>query len=191
MKFPELVGKVLTEDKIAKIPVTILTLDPGETTGWAIWHRTEWFPDGIVRENPIVGVAYPKLFETGQADTKKLHTALSEPTSIAGLIKSFGPDLVVMEDYRIYEWKAEEHSWSSVHTIQLIGLIKTLCIQQNIPFVLQSAQVAKQFCTDDKLESWGYWQKGMRHARDAIRHGAYYLLFGSQKSYDPDGYVIK
>jgi hypothetical protein len=41
----------------------------------------------------------------------------------------------------------------------------------------QMATTAKTFVTDEKLKQWGFWQEGMRHSRDAIRHGLYFLLF--------------
>lgn len=42
---------------------------------------------------------------------------------------------------------------------------------------MQMAAQAKGFVDDDKLKAWGFWIKGKKHARDAIRHGVYYLLF--------------
>jgi len=36
------------------------------------------------------------------------------------------------------------------------------------------AGLAKTFANDDKLEAWGFWRKGQKHARDAIRHGIYF-----------------
>lgn len=43
--------------------------------------------------------------------------------------------------------------------------------------IKQMAVTAKNFCTDDKLKQWGFWQAGQKHARDSIRHGCYFLLF--------------
>jgi hypothetical protein len=39
------------------------------------------------------------------------------------------------------------------------------------------AHQAKGFVTDEKLKAWGFYQKGVRHARDSIRHACYFLLF--------------
>jgi hypothetical protein len=36
------------------------------------------------------------------------------------------------------------------------------------------AGLAKTFATDDKLEAWGFWKRGQKHARDAIRHAVYW-----------------
>ena len=85
---------------------------------------------------------------------------------------------------RVYEWKAQHHSWSDVPTLQIIGCAKALLLMKcpyGVPVIQQTAQVAKNFCTDEMLKSWGMYNSGMRHARDAVRHGTYFLLFGPSK----------
>lgn len=148
--------------KISPFTGTLLALDPGETTGWARFSAT---PEQLVLE------------EFGQAKTWPIDQSVSGVTELLG---RHAPTVVVMESYRVYEWKTDDHSWSSVPTLQLIGCIKTLSIQRNTPFYEQTAQIAKNFCTDERLKTWGMYPKGLRHARDAIRHGIYYLLFGTQ-----------
>lgn len=138
----------------------MLSLDPGHTTGYAIWETA----DG------------PKVIKSGQMKT--WHHDDLDHNDFWDLITDYQPDVVVMESYQVYDWKKDEHSWSQVPTVQVIGCIKTICQQRDIPYYSQTAQVAKQFVTDDKLEKWGMWKVGERHARDAIRHGVYWLLFG-------------
>lgn len=137
----------------------ILAFDPGETTGYACFEASE---DDV------------KLVQQGQVKTWPLDEGLR---NIEFVITAMQPDKVVFESYQVYEWKASEHSWSQVPTIQIIGMIRTLLLQMAIPEHTQTAQIAKNFCTDEKLTEWGYWIKGARHARDAIRHALYYLLF--------------
>jgi len=60
-------------------------------------------------------------------------------------------------------------------------MIKTLCLQQDIKWHTQNAQTGKGFCTDDKLRQWGLYIPGIRHAMDAVRHGAHFLIFGEPK----------
>lgn len=143
---------------------TLLSLDPGHTTGYALWLCD---PDNI------------QLLEAGQ-----LSTWDKSDLSMDGLVKLMDTVKIkhaVFETYQIYEWKNADHSWSQVPTIQIIGATKILCQQKSITYSSQTAQVAKQFCTDQKLEQWRFYERGMRHARDAIRHGAYYILFGNKK----------
>jgi|BioPla2DNA2_1021312.scaffolds.fasta_scaffold122969_2 hypothetical protein len=140
-------------------PEKLLTIDPGETTGWAFFK-------------------YGELSTTGQIVIDKHNLA----DSIEPLMNDIQPTVVVLENYRVYPWKMKQHSWSNLFTPQLIGAIQYLCSQRKIPVYLQMANQAKTFCTDDKLKTWGFWRRGEKHARDAIRHGCYWLLFNREWS---------
>ena len=139
---------------------TLLTFDPGETTGFA------WFKGS-------------KLTDFGELRTRNA----TEWTPEIGMQLFVDPDVVVVESYRVYKWRTQQHAWSDLLTARLIGGIQTLVAEQfgDVPCIMQSAQNAKQFVTDDKLKEWDLYVKGKKHARDAIRHGAYYLLFNHFK----------
>lgn len=138
---------------------TLLSLDPGHTTGYAVWKSN---------------LDHVDLIEAGQIKTweEDLNYNLYQD-----LITKHKPQHAVFESYQVYEWKSQDHSWSQVPTIQVIGAIKVINMQHGITYSSQTAQVAKQFCTDERLTDWGYYKPGLKHARDAIRHGCYYLLF--------------
>lgn len=157
-------------------PERLLCLDPGETTGWCL------FVDG-------------ELTEWGQSPTcveKKLNwIALND------IFWKTKPTQVICENYRVYEHKLAQHAGEEILTLRLIGAIDYKCfmgrtiddgwsVKHNvvIPIDYQMASTAKGFCTDEKLKHWGFWQEGMRHSRDAIRHGAYFLLFHGRKKED-------
>lgn len=152
MTFQSLYNKRRCGEDIAK-GTRLLALDPGETTGWA------FFVDG-------------ELTKWGQAPTK-----LEGWSAIEEVFGALKPTHVVAENYRVYEHKLKQHANSEVYTLRLIGVIDYICFKRNIPITYQMAQSAKGFCTDSKLKTWGYWKEGMKHARDAVRHGCYYLLF--------------
>jgi hypothetical protein len=147
--------------KVTPYEGTILALDPGETTGYSVFHAAS---------ETIEMVA------SGQVKTWPMKNCVTE---LANLLNQ-KPTLVVHEVYSIYEWKTDTHAWSDVPTLRVIGSLETLCIQAGIPYISQTAQVAKGFCTDEKLKAWGFYQQGQKHARDAIRHGLYFLLFGTK-----------
>jgi hypothetical protein len=138
----------------------VLAFDPGETTGWAVFHRTT--------ENT-------ELIDAGQATTWPLKVGVENFNT---LFQQFSPNIIVYESYHIYSWKANQHKNSEVATIQVVGCLQTLAIQNVLPYTAQTAQIGKTFVNDAKLEDWGLWIPGLRHARDAIRHGCYYILFG-------------
>lgn len=139
----------------------VLCLDPGETTGWALWHEG-------------------KLHTCGQEYTGQ------DPASTGRLVKWLDQDdhlrLIVYEEYRVRGNKFREHVGSEVVTIQHIGAIKVVADELGVPLWKQSAGMAKGFATDGKLRRWGLWQPNERHANDAIRHGIYYHLFVAGRS---------
>ncbi len=141
----------------AQIPEWTLCLDPGETTGFAIFNKQH-----LVREGHL------RTVEDGKILWYEIHDLIS-------VTEPF--DQIVCEDYRVYQHKLDRHSFSPVLTLRLIGGIDHLAWKNHIPIHYQMAAQAKGFVTDDKLKNWGFWKDGMKHARDAIRHGCYFLLF--------------
>jgi len=142
----------------ARCNLRVLSFDPGETTGVAYFRGF-------------------RLASTEQLNTSHPDIALK---AITNYCDGCPCDVVVMEDYRVYQWKLKQHSFSNLYTPRIIGMLETLCLQREWPYHKQSAQQGKGFVTDAKLESWGFYKKGQRHARDAMRHGLYFLLFPPQ-----------
>lgn len=135
-------------------PERLLALDPGHTTGWAVFEGGEPTASGQVATEAEGWECIYRLFQ----DTN--------------------PTMVVYENYRIYAHKLARHSNSEVYTLRLIGAIEFICeVLCKIPYYNRMAQEAKGFVTDEKLKKWGYYKTGEKHARDAIRHGCYFLLF--------------
>ena len=153
--FSEFVTKVR---KGTNPPEVLIAVDPGETTGYAVFIDTRLDHYAQVSADDIWGAA--KWLET--------------------FIKKYNPKVVVVEDYRVYSWRAKQHTWSDLFNPRLIGGREVLFGMHDVPLIKQQPQVAKGFCTDDKLKSWGFWMKGQPHVRDAIRHGCYYILFNKQ-----------
>lgn len=161
--FPELVIKVRQstsafkrdpKGSLEKVNLTILALDPGNTTGWAVFKDS-------------------KLQDSGHLETVDATITAAE---IDKLLTTHTPAIVIIEEYRVYAWKVKQHAWSDLPTARLIGGIDIICAIKGIPVCMQSAQQAKGFCTDDKLKAWDYYAVG-RHARDAVRHGCFWLIF--------------
>ena len=134
----------------------VLSLDPGETTGACkfVGNAPAWIeqiPTGLIPQMAV---------------------------SLCDLILTNKPDVLVVEDYRVYKWKTDSHAWAGLHTPRLIGMIEFFAFTQGIPLVKQSAQVGKGFCTDERLKEWGFYKPGKRHAVDAVRHACQFLMFG-------------
>lgn len=135
----------------------VLALDPGETTGWCYFLGASFMASGQLGPFQTVEGAAFKITE---------------------LIDKYEPHAIIGEGYRVYAHKARSHTHDSLFTPRLIGAITLLSAQKKIKRFEQSAAQAKAFVTDSKLKEWNFWIPGQRHARDAIRHAVYYLLFG-------------
>ena len=140
--------------------VRVLCFDPGETSGWALFEHCD-------------------LMAWGQITTK---TPLQATQNFQAVIRQCQPQWVVIEDYRVYKNKVQEHANLDLVTPRNIGTIETLCTLHDplMPITKQMASVAKQFAYDRRLTNWGFNPKQAKHARDAVRHGCYFLTFSKE-----------
>ncbi len=160
MKYEEVLQTTLKETH-KTMPTKILTLDPGETTGFSVFDKGALSVCGHIKT-----VTQEKIFWE----------------ELERLFHSEDFDACICEDYRVYAHKATRHTHSPLMTARVIGGIDYLCQKKGIPLIFQSAAQAKGFVTDQRLKDWGMWQaKGKKHANDAIRHGIYYLIVGRRK----------
>lgn len=168
----------------------VLSLDPGETTGWAVFDKKVLkacgqFPSASITQawNHCVTLIMRHKFVVNDSALKccDSDSAAHNNTPWFPPIKAGGrADFsMVIEDYRVYSFKANDHKFSSVYTVKVLAVYELLAAMYNIPVKLTLAHPAKKFVTDNKLRAWGFWQTGERHARDAIRHGAYYIVQNS------------
>ena len=145
------------------IPERLLCLDPGNTTGWCL------FINGQFSEGGQITTIIDNVNEHGQ----KCHLCWDNLKLLFEMTK---PTMLVVENYRVYSHKLDRHTFSEVPTVRLIGGIDFLAYQLGLPIAYQMAASAKGFVTDERLKAWNLWQDGLRHCRDAIRHGIYYLV---------------
>ena len=103
MKYDVLLDSI--RKKGVQIPGTLLAFDPGEVSGCCV------FKDG-------------KPVEFRQLPTVNKKTRDYEWSVIEEFIDEINPDTVIIENYRIYAHKLDQHSSSDVPTLQLIGAIK-------------------------------------------------------------------
>lgn len=140
----------------------VIGIDPGETTGIAV------FIDAV-------------LIDTYQIDHRSHKDIGKAAVDISMVLNVHKPSHVIIEDYRVYKWKTKSHANSDLFTSRLIGSLEYVCSNNNYPMTKQMASIAKGFMTDSKLRSWGFWIKGKKHTRDAIRHAATYLMFQAKR----------
>jgi hypothetical protein len=84
--------------------------------------------------------------------------------------------VVFMERFFITVQTAQLSPEGSHKALDVIGTVKNLCRWAGAGFVLQSANDAKKFVTNEQLRTLGLWQPNADHARDAVRHLAYGIV---------------
>jgi hypothetical protein len=147
---------------IDSINQRVLGLDPGETTGVA-GHDGKGQITVFQKVTKDIGQSFDWLVHTINGGNPA-----PECRSV---------DHIRAEDYRVYEWKSDDHRWSPIHTVQLIGGIRCAAHVTNTPISFMMAQQAKKWWTDSKLADFGMNPRGLTHGRDALRHLLYYILF--------------
>ena len=131
----------------------IVAIDPGETTGIAVYDD-EYGPN-------LAGYdAVPGQMIAVSCIKREL---------------TLDVDLLVIEEFRISAGTARKTRSSSNTTIEIIGAAKWLAHCANVPVVMQSPADVMGFMTNDKLRRLG-WYVPNEHARDAVRHLAFYLV---------------
>jgi hypothetical protein len=142
--------------------VKVLAVDPGGTTGLALWVDTK---------NPETFRAWEV---TGQMEAIEVVRA--------GIVE-YGVRAVVCESFRISAGTLKKTQEGSLMAIEIIGALRWICHQEEIPFILQAPAEAAAFVTPNKLKLLGWWTRGSDHARSATKHLVLYLV--SQRLIDP------
>jgi hypothetical protein len=140
-----------------------IAIDPGESTGWALWEGDELLQAGTTSSWEFVDALDAALRGPG-------------PVAAPALVWDFqNVEKIVMEDWALYPWAAQALIWDRQLTVRLIGAIMLLARQYGIELVMQPAKIK------DSAEAGGaesYFLRPLhpnRHANDATRHGAYYI----------------
>jgi hypothetical protein len=129
--------------------VKILGVDPGGTTGLA------WFNDDY------------KLDSYAQVSLEDLPIWFERHTPV--------PDLIVLENYRLWKHRALQQAGSSLPAAQAIGMVKAYGKIRGIPIVEQSPQILE---SAQKMS--GYKMKGLAHSKThwiaAANHVYWYMV---------------
>lgn len=131
----------------------VLAVDPGGTTGWALWNRE----DGLA----AVGEDDFEHF-TRRVDN------WSRNMSIRGFSGA-----IVCERYTIGKGTLEKTRQNT--PLEIIGVCRYFALKYGHNFELQSPSDAKSFTTNEKLKRLGWYTRGKQHGNDAVRHLVLYL----------------
>lgn len=137
-----------------------LSIDPGESTGWA------WWENGSLRE-----ASTDSLWDVIDALSEAFGVSSTGPADL----KFEGLGLIVMEDWALYPWKLKDLGWDKCRTARGIGAIELLCRLTGVQLVLQPAAIKKNAVAAGAEELFLRPLHENRHANDAIMHGVFYM----------------
>lgn len=132
--------------------MNILAVDPGVTTGYVLFKY----------------ITLPVIVTWQQHKADNIGKAI-EPLRDIGIT---GVEVVVIEDYRIYQGAEGMHVGIRLYTAELIGAIKAICALQGVAVQMMSAQKKQRWPVArlDKRFPQSRKVAGI-HARDAMKIG--------------------
>lgn len=88
------------------------------------------------------------------------------------------PNVLVVEEFRLYPWMARSLGWNPMQPSQVIGAIKAWVAKcgYEIEYIEQPASVRKPAQTHTRKMEKSPMFRGKPHARDALRHAVWYTL---------------
>lgn len=140
----------------------IVALDPGGTTGWAMWE-----------EGPLTLQSHSTSdrFNCGQIGPDEHHKQLWD---FLGTMQTHD-FTIVCESFEFRQGKQRHNI--NLMSKEYIGVAKLFAAERmDTPVVFQTAALGKGFVSDAKLKAMGLYHPGHKHAMDAIRHLVYYMV---------------
>lgn len=154
---------------------TIVCIDPGGTTGWAVFsvHPESLVDSGV----PILGNI------THWSHGQVVGDENSQASELLGLIDTWPGCCVLIEDFILRVSSGDREVLSPVRITAKVEF--GLFLAGGIPSFRQMPSEAKSVATDERLRSWGFYQRkgGLEHARDADRHGLTWLRKCKEKAF--------
>ncbi len=136
----------------------VLSMDPGDHTGWMFMEDDQISSGG---------------------------TVVLDLEQIASTIETLNPDVVIYETFRLYPQAAKHLVNNDFYTCQVIGAIKLTCLRLGIPYVVPQAPKLKEFSGGFDSRWKAYRARKdvafTEHMKDAYLHVRYYEKVSSKK----------
>lgn len=150
-----------------------LYLDPGDNTGWALGKGDRLLGAGTELMWPCWQDAWDALNEdigifAEGARGDWLRSGVSEEDNTGPIGR------IVLEDFRLYEWKAADLAFDPLRTPKIIGAYRAIARIKGIQFVAQPAKIKERAVAGGAEEFYYTPLQENRHQNDAIQHFFFY-----------------
>lgn len=138
----------------------VLALDPGGTTGWAIFQV---HPDAMGGDPDFPVMDNVEWWTAGEIEGEQP----DQLDQLVALINEWPAARLVTEQFKVRSIQA------LLDPAEINAALKWAVRPRY--FVFQNPDMAMKTVTDDRQKSWGYWIPGKPHARDAVKHAITFL----------------
>jgi hypothetical protein len=138
----------------------VIALDPGGTTGWAIFLV---HPDAMGGDPDIPVMVNIEWWTAGEF-TGSSHSQVDE---IVELVEAWPSARLVTEGFKLRQLNAELDPVEINHTVAWATRPRY--------WVVQPAALAMGALPDERQKALGLWVPGKPHARDAVKHAVTFL----------------
>lgn len=138
----------------------VLSLDPGGTTGWAIFSV---HPDAMTGDVSIPVMANIEWWTAGEFTGKQD----DQIDLILDLVNSWPGARLVTEGFKLRQLNAE------LSPVEINAVLRWASRPRY--WVVQNSALAMGVVPDERQKLWGFWVPGREHARDAVKHNITFL----------------
>lgn len=151
------------------------------------------FEEGKGTTGYVIGSPDGTIHEVGEIKASDYKTRMEYHDAVISLaLNRKKSDVVVCENFKLYQHKAVQQSHSELETPRIIGALEYCCWLEKKPMYFQMAVDVKNRFSDEVLIDMGvlhkeksglYFQfiKTNDHERDALRHYFYFIKYGLKK----------
>ena len=143
---------------------TVVTLDPGGTTGWCVF---QCHPEALI-DNDVLILENIDYWQSGQFTGNED----AQCEQICNLIFNWPGCAILIEDFVLRMMSPDRDLLSPV---RITAKVEHMLWLRGMTFFVQSASEAKTTATDVRLKNWGLYKPGEEHGRDATRHAITFI----------------
>lgn len=148
-----------------------LYLDPGDSTGWCLGRGDVLLAAGTETMWPCWDDAWAAINDN---DGPFMDPEFCLRDGVDAALNEGPIGRIVLEDFRLYEWKAKQIAFDPLRTPKIIGAYRAIARIHGLRFVAQAAQIKERAVAGGAEELFYRPLHENRHQNDAIMHFFFY-----------------
>lgn len=152
--------------------LVVVWADPGVTTGWSV-HRVNI--EELVRVGQVASTRR-MWYRVGQFRTPSTSASVDSYLNLCRAVwEKAAPEDVVVIGCEGFTLMMQSTDPTLLEPVRFLAVLRDRLRGTEVGVEVQGASEAVKTITDARLKTWGLWQIGVEHGRDAQRHGLLFL----------------